>query len=71
MTSLKPVVFLLTIIGGVNWGLVGLGNLMGSNWNLVNLLLGSWPIAENIVYILVGISAVWLLVIKKRHHYSR
>jgi len=48
----------LLIIGGLNWGLVGVGMLLNSNWNVVNLLLGSWPIVEAIVYILVGISAV-------------
>jgi uncharacterized membrane protein YuzA (DUF378 family) len=49
---------ILLIIGGINWGLVGIGMLMGSNWNVVNLLLGSWPIVEAIVYVLVGIAAL-------------
>jgi uncharacterized membrane protein YuzA (DUF378 family) len=48
----------LLIVGGLNWGLYGIGMLMGSNWNVVNLLLGSWPTVEYIVYILVGVSAV-------------
>ncbi len=50
----------LTIIGAVNWGLVGVGALIGSanGWNLVTLLLGRWEIVENIVYVLVGISGV-------------
>ncbi len=50
----------LVIIGGLNWGLVGLAMLVssGSNWNVVNLLLGSWPTVEAIVYVLVGIAAV-------------
>jgi uncharacterized membrane protein YuzA (DUF378 family) len=52
----------LTIIGGINWGLVGVAMLVGdSNWNVVNLLLGSWPVVEAIVYVLVGVSAVWML----------
>ncbi len=49
---------ILLIIGGANWGLVGVGMLMSSNWNVVNLLLGSWPVVEAIVYILVGVAAV-------------
>ena len=51
---------ILLIVGGLNWGLVGLGMLFasGSNWNVVNLLLGSWPVVEGIVYVLVGLSAV-------------
>ena len=50
----------LLIIGGLNWGLVGVAMLMGngSNWNVVNLLLGSWPTVEGIVYVLVGLAAV-------------
>ncbi|MFA5932029.1 MAG: DUF378 domain-containing protein [Candidatus Paceibacterota bacterium] len=45
-------------IGGLNWGLVGVGMLIGSNLNVVNMLLGSWPKVEAIVYVLVGIAAV-------------
>ena len=47
------VTFILLIIGGLNWGLMGLG--LG---NVVNSLLGSWPWLESVVYILVGLSAV-------------
>lgn len=49
---------ILVWIGGINWGLVGLGMLMGSSLNLVNMILGSWPMVEGIVYLLVGISAL-------------
>jgi len=48
----------LVIIGGVNWGLVGIGMLMDSNLNVVNMLLGSMPTVEAVVYIVVGIAAV-------------
>ena len=50
----------LLIIGGLNWGLVGVAILMGngSNLNVVNLLLGSWPVLEGIVYVLVGLAAI-------------
>lgn len=51
----------LLVIGGLNWGLAGLGMLMGSNLNVVNLILGSWPTVESIVYILVGLSALMAL----------
>lgn len=64
MRTLKPLAFALVIIGALNWGLVGIGGFMGSNWNLVNLLLGAWPAVEWVVYILVGASAVWLLLAK-------
>jgi uncharacterized membrane protein YuzA (DUF378 family) len=60
------VAFLLTIIGAVNWGLVGIGMLAGMNLNVVNLLLGSWPTVEAVVYVLVGLSAVWILIGHKK-----
>ncbi len=52
------VVRVLVLVGGVNWGLVGLGMLLNGDWNVVNLLLGSWPTVEAIVYLLVGVAAV-------------
>ncbi len=54
---------ILVIIGGVNWGLVGLGMLLGSmsSWNVVNMLLGSMPVIEGIVYVLVGVSAIMMI----------
>ena len=67
MKILHMVAFILLVIGGLNWGLGGLGDFAGSNWNLVNLLLGSWPSIEWIVYVLVGISAVWLLITHKKN----
>jgi uncharacterized protein len=51
------VAFALTVVGAVNWGLVGL-----MDFNLVNALLGSMMGVEKIVYILVGLSAVYLAV---------
>lgn len=49
---------LLLIVGGLNWGLVGVGMLMNSDWNVVKMLLGAWPTVEALVYILVGVAAV-------------
>jgi uncharacterized membrane protein YuzA (DUF378 family) len=66
MKILHMVAFILLVVGGLNWGLVGLGDFAGANWNLVNLLLGSWPSIEWTVYVLVGISAVWLLITHKK-----
>jgi uncharacterized membrane protein YuzA (DUF378 family) len=58
--------FMLVIIGGLNWGLQAIGYWAGSNWNVVNLLLGSYPTTENIVYLLVGLSALTLMFSHKR-----
>jgi len=61
MKTLGYIGYWLVVVGAINWGLVGLGYFFGGNWNLVNLILGSWPVVENIVYILVAVSAVLML----------
>lgn len=59
------VVMLLVIVGAVNWGLVGLGGLIGNpGLNVVHLLLGGLPaVVENLVYLLVGMSGLFLLAV--------
>lgn len=59
---MNMIISILVIIGGINWGLVGLGSLLKVNLNVVNLILGSWPLVENIVYLLVGVCAIVLAV---------
>lgn len=62
MKRLPMIAWWLAILGALNWLLVGLGSALGlDNWNLVNLILGGWPGLENLVYILVGVSGLWLL----------
>ena len=51
---------ILVIIGGLNWGLTGLGMLLGINLNVVNLILGGMPAVEAIVYVVVGLAALIL-----------
>lgn len=57
MKMLHGVAFLLTVVGALNWGLVGL-----LDFNLVNAVLGSMPTVEMVVYVLVGLSAVYILL---------
>lgn len=52
----------LVIVGGINWGLVGIGNLVEQNINLVEILVGSFPPLASIVYLLVGGSALYMTV---------
>lgn len=65
MKALRRISFVLVIIGALNWGLVGLGGFMGSNWNLVSLILGGVPALEGLVYLLVGVGAIVLLATKR------
>ena len=66
MKILHMIAFILLIIGGLDWGLIGLGGFVGSNWDVLGMLIGSWPQVLWTVYVLVGISAVWLLVTHKK-----
>ena len=60
--SLATIAWVLVLVGGLNWGLVGVGQLIGTNLNVVNLLLGSWPMVESIVYLVVGICTIISIV---------
>ena len=66
MKVLHMIGFILVIIGGLDWGLIGLGNFAGSNWDVLGMLLASWPQVLWAVYVLVGISALWLLVTHRK-----
>ena len=66
MKALHMVAFVLAMVGALNWGLVGLGMLAGgANWNVVHMILGQWMSLEAIVYVLVGLSAVWLMIMHR------
>lgn len=55
MKMLHMVAFTLLVVGGLNWGLWAL-----LNFNLVNTVFGSIPVFEKLVYVLVGVSAVYI-----------
>lgn len=48
------IALILLVVGGLNWGLIGLWN-----WDLVAAIFGAGSVLANIVYVLVGISALW------------
>ncbi|HBM45447.1 TPA: DUF378 domain-containing protein [Patescibacteria group bacterium] len=55
---MQKLAWILVIVGALNWGLIGVGFFLNMNLNLVNLIFGSMPIIEYIVYILVGVAAI-------------
>ncbi|MBW2966283.1 DUF378 domain-containing protein [Candidatus Woesearchaeota archaeon] len=59
MSKLDWTVLILVLVGALNWGLVAVGSFAGMNLNIVNLILGSIPVLENIVYLAVGLAAVY------------
>jgi uncharacterized protein len=44
------------VIGGVNWGMIGVFDI-----NLVSALFGEMTVLTRIVYVLVGLSALYVL----------
>lgn len=52
------VALVLVIVGGLNWGLVG-----ALNFDLVATLLGHMSMLSRAVYILVGLSAIYVAAI--------
>ena len=56
LNTLGLIALILVIIGGLNWGLVGF-----FNFDLVATLLGKMSMWSNIVYDLVGLSALYLV----------
>lgn len=58
MQILKIVALILVIVGGLNWGLVGL-----FNFNLVSTIFGEMSMLSRLVYVLVGLSAIYLAFI--------
>jgi uncharacterized membrane protein YuzA (DUF378 family) len=57
----RTVALVLLIVGGINWGLVGLFNI-----DLVAALFGSGTSPSRVVYVLVGIAALAALGIFPR-----
>jgi len=62
MKGLHIVTFILLIVGGLNWLLVG-----AFGFDLVAWLLGSMPTVQALVYILVGVSALFELFTHKKN----
>ena len=54
MKNLDVTVAILLVVGGLNWGLVGL-----LNFDLVATIFGDMTMISRIVYVLVGISAIY------------
>ena len=57
MRAINLVTLALVIVGGLNWGLVGL-----FNFDLVAALFGEMSALSRLVYVLVGASALWQLI---------
>lgn len=59
MKALHVIAFVLVIVGGLNCALTAVG------YNLVDMLVGVGSATGKVVYILVGLSAIYLAVTHK------
>ncbi|HEY6633163.1 MAG TPA: DUF378 domain-containing protein [Rhizobiaceae bacterium] len=57
MKFINVLTLILVIVGGLNWGLVGL-----FDFDLVAAIFGAGSGLARIVYVLVGLSAVWQII---------
>jgi uncharacterized protein len=61
MAVVPVIALILLIVGGLNWALVGL-----FNFDLVAALFGTMSTLSRIVYVLVGVAAVYALSLLPR-----
>jgi len=54
MRTIDVVAAVLLVVGGLNWGLVGL-----LNFDLVATVLGDATLMSRVVYVVVGLSALY------------
>ena len=58
LNALDWIALILVIIGGLNWGLVGL-----FNFNLVGKIFSWANFIARIIYVLVALAAIYLIII--------
>jgi uncharacterized protein len=56
MSGMDWVVWILLFVGGLNWGFVG-----AFDFNLVSTIFGDGSALSRIIYVLVGLAAIWSL----------
>lgn len=58
LSTLDWIALILVIVGGLNWGLVGL-----FNFDLVATIFGGMSVLSRVVYSLVGLAAIYLAIV--------
>lgn len=56
LNTMDIIGYVLVVIGGLNWGLVGL-----FEYNLVDSIFGAGSLMARVVYSLVGLAAVYMI----------
>ncbi|MFH0969076.1 MAG: DUF378 domain-containing protein [Patescibacteria group bacterium] len=58
LNALDWIAIIVLIVGGLNWGLVGVFNL-----DLIKAIFGDMSALSRVIYLIVGTSAVYVLAI--------
>lgn len=61
LNVLDWIALVLVAVGGLNWGLVGV-----FNFDLVATIFGDMSVISRVVYTLVGLSAVYMLLVSPK-----
>lgn len=61
MNALDWIATILMVVGGINWGLIGLFNI-----DLVASLFGQMTVVSRAIYLLVGLAALYGIVLAIR-----
>ena len=61
LSAIDWIALILVLVGGLNWGLVGL-----ADFNLVALLFGEMSFLSRVVYAIVGVATIYLAIISRK-----
>lgn len=61
LNALDWIAMIILIIGGLNWGLVGL-----FSFDLIAAIFGSMSVISRIIYVVVGLSALYAIYLMVR-----
>ncbi len=56
LNPIEKVAYILLVIGGINWGLVG-----WLDYNLVDEIFGVGSTASRVIYAIVGVAALYVI----------
>lgn len=62
MKALHMIAFILLVVGGLNWGLLAV-----TGWEIGQLFGGMDALISQIIYILVGLAAIYEVVTHKKN----
>ena len=61
LNTLDVIALILVVVGGLNWGLVGL-----VDFDLVAAIFGAMSVISRIVYVLVALAAIYLAAVSMK-----